>query len=66
MGALGTSLQHGELLAGDVTVPSDPDFGEIISVGYGFMPYLLGLLCLVELVPALTPRPLAATPSRCL
>ena len=37
--------------AGDVTAPSDPNIGEMVSIAYGFFPYVLGLVCLVEVVP---------------
>ena len=43
-------------LAGDVTAPSDPNIGEMVSIAYGFFPYVLGLVCLVEVVPIMRLR----------
>jgi len=49
---------HGTGLPGDVTAPSDPSIGDIVSIGYGLMPYVLGLVCLVEVFRGQTVWPL--------
>jgi len=49
---------HGTGLPGDVTAPSDPNIGEMVSIAYGFFPYVLGLVCLVEVFRRQTVWPL--------
>jgi len=41
------ACNHGTALPGDVTVPNDPNFGDVIAIIYGFIPYVGGLVCLV-------------------
>jgi len=40
----------GTALPGDVTAPDSPDFGEILAIIWGFVPYACGLCCVLALV----------------
>eukprot|EP00658_Telonema_sp_P-2_P008509 TRINITY_DN13212_c0_g1_i1.p1 TRINITY_DN13212_c0_g1~~TRINITY_DN13212_c0_g1_i1.p1 ORF type:complete len:379 (+),score=87.02 TRINITY_DN13212_c0_g1_i1:250-1386(+) len=40
---------HGTALPGDVTAPDDIDFADVVSIIYGYVPYVCGLACLVIL-----------------
>jgi len=42
-----SDCDHGTALPGDVTAPDDPDFGDVISMIYGYVPYVIGLVVCV-------------------
>merc|ERR1711907_436243 len=48
----------GTALPGDVTAPDDPNFGEVLAIIWSFLPYAMGLICVVDLFRRRTIWPL--------
>jgi len=44
-----SDCDDGTALPGDVTAPDSPNFGQVLAVMYGFVPYMCLLGCVVEL-----------------